>query len=461
MRQRAFGLSPVTVAALACLSVACGGDDKPPTTTTTTPKERDAGSGSEPYDGSVVQPRPDSGSAQMQPGDPEPGLDGSCAVDSNKIFSVATRAQPFTSTPLAVDPLRSQFVLPYVSEGSCLNAVRWASMAGAATSGAPANKVAFETCALVRDAAATALGDRWLIASVDNREAPYDVWVAPYDGTGSEPRGAQRISQSSRVETAVAVATLNSGDKALVAYADEDLNAGQGLYVRALDANGKPTAEAVRIEQSSTLYYTSLSLKPLGDSGAGLAYVRYSLDYKTSDIVFVTLDAAGKTVREPWVLAGNAGPSPSVDFILDNEGGAIVYSRAEASTGRQIWFQQIDSTGVAALARTGSTTRAPALRIVGAPQLGVDVSLTKLRTSFILSYRALPSGSETRAMLRVYFLDRYGAVIGSSDLSYTSQGGGRTAAASSNDGRVALAWNEVNDDGSSTLKMVRLPCLGN
>ena len=465
MRQRAFlGLTPVTVAtvaslaAWACLSVACGGDKKPPTTTTTTPKDRDAGSGSEPYDGSVVQPRVDAGSTDNMPGDPEPGLGGNCAIDSNKIWSVAKRAQPFTSTPLAVDPIHSRFALPYVDGGSCLDAVHWANMAGAAASGAPVASVAVETCALVRDAAATAMGDDWLIGSTDNRQGAYDVWVSRYDGTSSQPHDAQRISQSSHVETALGLATLSSGDKALVAYADEDLHDGQALYVRALDADGMPTAASERIEQSSELYYTSLSLKPLG-TGAGLAYVRYSLDYTTSDIVFVALDAQGKPLREPWVLAKNAGPSPSVDFIMDSEGGGIAYSRAEASTGRQVWFQQIDSTGMAA-PQSSSSGRTPALRIVNSPQRGIDVALTKLRTSFILTYRALPSGSETRAMLRVYFLDRYGAIIGSSDVSYTSQGGGRTAAASSNDGRVALAWNEVNEDGSSTLKMVRLPCLG-
>lgn len=458
MRQRALlGLSPVTVAALACLSAACGGGDKP-STTTVTPKDHDAGSGSEPYDGSVAEPRPDAGSTPSMPGDPDPGLDGSCAIDSNKIYSVAKRAVPFSSTPLAVDPVHSRFVLPYVAEGSCLDSVHWASMAGAAASGAPMESVALETCALVRDAAASALGDQWLIASTDNRDAPYDVWVGKYDGTSSKGTDAQRISQNSHVETSLGIATLSSGDKALVAYADQDKNEGQGLYVRPLDADGKPTAEAQRIEQSSSLYYTGLSLKPMG-TGAGLAYVRYSLDYKTSEIVFVALNAQGKPLRDPWVLAANAGPSPSVDFIIDAEGGGIVYSRAEASTGRQIWFQQIDSTGVAAIQST-TNQPSPVQRIVNSPQRGIDVSMTKLRAGYIMTYRALPTGSETRAMLRVYFLDRFGAVIGSSDVSYTSQGGGRTAAASANDGRVALAWNEVEDDGSSTLKMVRLPCLG-
>jgi hypothetical protein len=244
-----------------------------------------------------------------------------------------------------------------------------------------------------------------------------------------------------------------------LAYADEDLNAGQALYIRPIDNLGKPSADAVKLDESTELYYTNLTLKPLG-KGAALVYVRYSLDYKTSDIVFVVLDAQGKPIRDAWVLTRNAGPSPSVDLTVDADGGGIVYARAEASTGRQIWFQQIDATGQAALLRTGNT-RSPAQRIVNSPQRGVDVSITKLRASFVLTYRALPQNDGTRAILRAYFLDRNGAVVGSSDLSYTSQGGGRTRVQSAGDGRVVLAWSEISDEGGSALKVVRLPCVGN
>jgi hypothetical protein len=215
----------------------------------------------------------------------------------------------------------------------------------------------------------------------------------------------------------------------------------------------------VTIDQSADLYFSNLTLKPLGE-GAALVYVRYALDYSTSDIVFVALDAQGKPIREAWVLARNAGPSPSVDLTVDSEGGGIVYARAEASIGRQIWFQQIGSDGQAALLRTGST-RAPAQRIVNSPARGIDVSIAKLRASFVLVYRALPQSDGGRASLRTYFLDRNGAVVGSSDVSYTSNGGGRTSVQSADDGRVVAAWNEISDEGTSALKVARLPCVGN
>lgn len=442
------------------VSAACGGDDRPSAPPVTVPEPEDAGyiSGSEPYDGSLPLPRRDSGTVQIPPGDPEDGLDGQCAVDSNKIFTVAERSRPFTNTPLAVDAINSRFILPFVNPSDCLDSLHMASLAGAASGGAPTDNVALKPCALVRDAAATALSDRWLIASIDSREAPYDVWITPYQAETNAVADGQRVTRTSLVESSVALATLPSGDAALLAYAEEDENAGQALYVRPLDNLGKATGDAVKLDSASDLFFTNLAIKRLGQ-GAGIVYVRYSLDYTTSDIVFIALDAQGKPLRDPWVLTRLAGPSPSVDLAVDDDSAGIVYARAEASIGRQVWFQLIDLTGQAALLRDGKM-RSPAQRIVIPPARGIDVSMAKLRSTFVVSYRALPQTDDGRAMLRAYFLDRNGLVVGSSDVSYTSSGGGRTNVQSASDGRVVLAWNELTETGSA-LKVVRLPCVGN
>jgi hypothetical protein len=440
---------------------ACGGDSNRPSSTNNRPDAGDAGyqSGSEPYDGEVPLPREDSGTSTIPPGEPEEGLAGACAVDSNKIYTVAKREQPFSSTPLAVDPNNSRFIMPFVDTGDCLDSVHMATLMGAANGGEPTDSAAIDACALVRETAATALSDRWLIATIDNRQARYDVWLTPYEAKSGAVAEAQRLSDSTRLETALALAVLSTGNNALLAFADEELNVSQALYVRPLDNLGKPTADAIKIDESAEMYFRNLTIKPLGQ-GAALVYVRHTLDFKSSDIVFVALDAQGKPLRDPWVLTRNAGPSPSVDLTVDSEGGGIVYARAEASIGRQIWFQRIDASGEAALLATG-TTRSPPQRVVNSPQRGIDVSIAKLRGSFVLTYRALPQTEGGRAILRAYFLDRNGAIVGSSDVSYTSVGSGRTSAQSAGDGRVVLAWNEFADDGMSALKVARLPCVGN
>ena len=473
MRRHVRGLRAQTLGALIVFAaLACGGGDDHGGPVKLVPSDQDAGpdaeqtgdagdAGEHATDASDAAP-PDSGSPIERPD----GLAGNCVSAEAQVYTVAERSEPFLSTPLAVDPTLATYAMPYVKTGGCgtLDAIYWASLASDGTAMGPTDSLAFDGCSRVRDSAATAVAaGQWLLASVDNREPPYDVWVTTYAGADATETQATRLTQNSRVETALALTVLPTGNKVALAYADEDpLNGkGQALNVRMLDMQGQPLGDAVTIEQSTTLYYSGLSLRPLGAEGAALVYVRYSPDYTTSDILLVALDSSGNAQRAPWLLASKAGPSASVDVTWNSEGGGVVYSRSEATTGRQIWFQQIDETGVAALQRDGRT-RAPALRVVNAPRRGIDVSVTKLLSSFVVAYRELPNpaSTETRARLRVYFLDRYGAVIGSSDVGYTSSGGGRTSILSANDGSVVMSWNQVNDEGGSALKVLRLPCVG-
>ncbi|HEX4353754.1 MAG TPA: hypothetical protein VHZ95_12585, partial [Polyangiales bacterium] len=401
--------------ALLCLAACSGSKHHAPAPPTT--NDRDSGSsevdaGQPAIDAGHLQPDEDSGS-------PDPGLTGTCAIDSNKIFTVVEQDTPFLDTPLAVDPINSRFVLPYVGEGDCLQAVFMAGLVGAADGGGPVSDKAIDECSLVLGASAAAISGNWLVALVDNRAPPYDLWIEPYDPIQKTSGSAVRISQTETVEHELAIATLRNGDHAMVAWSDEDPKAGQALYVRPLDSSGTPTGDAVRIDHSSTLYYRGLALTELGADGAGFAYLRYSQDFTTSDIVFVALDANGKALRDPWLLASNAGPSASVSLVNDEDGGGIVYARAEATSGRQLWFQQIDDSGQAAAPRSDAS-RAPPLRFVNSPFKGIDVSIAKLSTSFVVTYRSLPAGDQDRAEIKLYFLDRFGAVIGGSSVSYTS-----------------------------------------
>jgi hypothetical protein len=124
-----------------------------------------------------------------------------------------------------------------------------------------------------------------------------------------------------------------------------------------------------------------------------------------------------------------------------------------------VWFQRIDDTGQAATLLNSPGRSAP-IRVVNSPFRGIDVSVTKLLAGYIVSYRALPSTRQPQAAIRLAFLDRNGQLIGESDVSYTSQSGGRTAVEAAYDGRAVVGWSQVNPDGKSELKLVRLPCIG-
>ncbi|HET6337985.1 MAG TPA: hypothetical protein VFG30_32410 [Polyangiales bacterium] len=450
--QRPLLSAARAAAALLLLSAACGDDDGPKLST-----RRDAG---DRPDASEVDAAVRDSGMPKDTGTPDEGLVGSCAIDSNKIYSVKQQNQPFVGTPLAVDPAASMFALPFVGpQAGCLDVVNMTLFKGSSTGGDPTTTVASDHCGLIKDAATAALQGHWLVATIDSRDPPFDVWLQRYDSSQGEQGAAVRLSTAPAVETALAIGSFRNGEHALVAWGDEETAGVRTLYTRVVDAGGAPVGDAVKIQESTDLFYRGLSVAPLGTTGAALAYWRYNEDFTTSEIVFRALDAMGAPTRDEWVLAVNAGPSPSVDVATDAMLGGIVWSRAEGSQGRQVWFQRIDASGQAAELLAGPG-RSPALRIVNSPFRGIDVSVAKLLTGYVLSYRSLPAAAEPRAEIRLYFLDRNGAVIGDSDVSYTSASGGRTAVEAAYDGRVVIGWSQVNEDGKSELKLVRLPCIG-
>jgi hypothetical protein len=442
-----------TATALLLLSAACGDDDSPKITV-----HRDAGE--QPDAAESVDAAPMDAAMRKDSGTPEEGLTGNCAIDANKIYSVKEQSQPFIGTPLSVDPAQSMFALPFVGpQAGCSDVVNMTLFEGSSMGGAPMTMVASDHCSLIKDAAAAALQGHWLLATIDNREPPYDIWLQRYDAANGEQGAPVRLSNVSAVETALAIASFRDGKHALVAWGDESAAGVHTLYTRVVDANGAAVGDAVKIQESMDLYFRGLSIAPLGSDGAALAYWRYNEDFTTSEIVFRPLDAMGAPTRDEWVLATAAGPAASVDVATDEKLGGIVWSRAEGTQARQVWFQRIDATGQAAELLAGPG-RSPALRVVNSPFRGIDVSVTKLLTGYIVSYRSLPAATQTRAAIRLYFLDRNGAIIGDSDVSYTSESGGRTAVEAAYDGRVVIGWSQVNEDGKSELKLVRLPCIG-
>jgi hypothetical protein len=436
------------------LMAACGDDEAP-----NKPMRRDSGEPMDAAEPMDAEPIRDAGPPR-DTGMPEEGLTGNCAIDAMKIYSVNQRNEPFSGTPLAVDPVQSMFALPFVApNGGCLDVVNMSMFAGSSASGGPMSMLTSDHCGLIKDAATAALKGHWLVATIDNRVPPFDVWVQRYDGSKGEQGDAVRLSEASAVETALAIASFRDGEHAIVAWSDEQTAGPRTLYARVVDPNGAAVGDAVKIQESMNLYFRGLSLAPLGEDGAALAYWRFNDDFTVSEIVFRPLDAAGAPMRDEWILAANAGPSPSVDVATDKTVGGIVFSRAEGETGRQVWFQRIDATGQAAELLSGPG-RSPALRVVNSPNRGVDVSVAKLLTGYVLAYRALPTKTEPRAAIRLYFLDRAGSIVGGSDVSYTSESGGRTAVEAAYDGRVVIGWSQVNEDGKSELKLVRLPCIG-
>ena len=120
------------------------------------------------------------------------------------------------------------------------------------------------------------------------------------------------------------------------------------------------------------------------------------------------------------------------------------------------------ASGNAAPVRQGLSVGGPSepKRVVAPPSNAIDASLAKLPNGYVVAYRAMPGLLLEEPRIRLHFIDSEGNVIGMSDVALASEAGGRTAIEAANDGRVALGWADMNEDGTSSLIVAKLPCVG-
>jgi len=446
-------------AALLGLSWGCGGDDGGGVSTM--PRDAQMEDASAAFDANGPRPvGPAIDAAAIIPGDPPPELEGQvCAVDTNKLYGLVTLDRPAAPTQLAADQVNSRFGMMYVGDSrECIDAVFLASVEGPANVGEPEIELVSDGCTSVQTTAVTHNGLRWLAAMVDGRQGTTDLSVQAYDG--EHEFDVHRITSSAAPEREVAIAEV--GDAVAVAWVEQDaMTSMSTLQIRLLSSDGEPTAESVVLEQSDVWTFSSLSLARIGTRFIGLAYRRF--DGATSaEIVLEVLRAdTAEREREGWILTSEAGAFGGVDLATDDEGGGVVYSLGQADS-QQLWFQQLDRNGNAAPVMNGNLVGGPSVpeRILGPPLKAVDASVAKLPVGFAVAYRALPSGTVSSPRIRVQFLDRLGSVVSSSDVALASEFGGRTAIESGYDGRIAIGWTDTDEDGKSTLTVIKLPCVG-
>lgn len=467
-----------TMCVVAMVALAAGGcshKKKTPMSLLDAGNEDDGGSAeSDAGDSGPPDLNPEHDAGQAPPGMPAKGLTGTCAIDTNKIFTVVQTDQALPPPALGVDLINSRFAVPFLGNSdSCLDTVRITTLDGALAAPPPEEMLAIDDCAREHAPAITGSSSKWLLGVIDNRTPPtgsqqWDLWVATYDPkTQKMGTTDQRITNTMEEETAAVMITRRDGG-VVVAWVQTELDGSSSVHARALDKTGKPTAVEHVVDSwhdtkdpvmNPQLVYGSLVLTTIGADGVGLGFWRHDETAGVkSEIVFNVLDAAAKPVGTPWVLTTNAGPAGSIDVDCNEEGGGIVYTQAEG-TSRQIWMQLINDMGKAAQLNASIGT-VPPVRILQQPYLGVDVAVTKLRSQYVVVYRALPGVGVTKPAIKLMFLGRDAGKLGSSDVSYTSELGGKPQLESSLDGRVVITWSEVDSKGKNAQRVARLPCVG-
>jgi len=450
---------------------------------------RDAGED----DGRGPPPEVDSGpyvppvNPDLIPGDPPAGLEGeACAVDTNKLFELANSDGIVGDTILAVDLIESEFAMVFVDDSDeCSNAVNLARYSGSSGSGRPDVELALDPCASIGRTALANNDTFYVLATVDDRGGPMDVWVQLVGDT--DGADAFQVTDTPRTEIDVAVMAappLAAGEAeteqgafgfAAVAWVEEDVAAGtQTLQAQMLDVDGQPNGPMQVLYPHGEHLFSSVSLARVGENKLGIGYRRYNRS-GLSEIVFEVRDGLdGMLIREPMVLTEDAGDRGTIEVASDELGGALTYSIQQGNEGQQVWFLRLDESGQAARVVRADDLggRSSPKRVVKPPGRGIDSSIALLPRGYVVAYRALPYGEREladggtswlldEAQIRVQFLDRFGELIGGpSAVAYAEEEGGRTTITAAFDGRVALGWTDATDDLTGTRVMaVRLPCL--
>jgi hypothetical protein len=453
---------------LACLLalvaplVACGGDDDDSvsvSTDTDAGKQEDAGKNSEPDAGPFVPVEYDAG--MEIPGDPPEELaNQACAADTNKVYDLVTQMRAPVPAQLAVDVEGSRFGFAFVDTSSqCVDALYFAELEGAPTVGKPEVALALDPCSKIEHASIGYNGSSWLLGSVDARMDSRDLWMQTFDGKKAGP--SYRVTDNVEVEREVVMTRTSTG--MLAAWVEQPIDGGPTtLKLRPLSSLGKPTGKEVTLKQPDGSWtIAGLSMAHIGDF-VGLGYRRIDDTATHSEIVLDILDEMGVRDRDSWVLSSDAGSNGSIDLASDADGAGVIYS-LNPGDSQQIWFQQLDLDGRAAPVMSGVFTGGPseAKRIVGPPDKAADVSLTKLMAGFVVAYRALPSPTVDSPRIRAHFLDRFGRIIGMSDVALATTYGGRSAIKSAYDGRVVMGYSDSDDEtGATTIYGIKLPCVG-
>ena len=208
-----------------------------------------------------------------------------CMVEQGKVFELTSQA-PLEPVSMAVDQVGGVFGLVYLTDSvDCFDSVYMAQARGG-DQGAPEELPVLDPCANIERAAVTHSWEHWLVATVDDRSGPPNLFVEAFDGEPSRGEGGNAITDNVSNKPSIALANFHlpadnsigqaQVDSAMVAWVEKDVLAGgmSTLKARALAADGTPLAAEVVIEEPAMRDYQGLSLSQVGPSRMALAYIQ-------------------------------------------------------------------------------------------------------------------------------------------------------------------------------------------
>jgi hypothetical protein len=222
------------------------------------------------------------------------------------------------------------------------------------------------------------------------------------------------------------------------------------LHAVAIGSSGEPTAAARTLALGADAAAAlDLHLGALADGRAMLAWLERDAD-GAARVVGQTLGAGLAVEGEAAQLSKHAVADARFDLAGRGPSAGLIYPALDGDVREAIKFRRIDADGVATEA---------VLNIVNAPGRAVGGAIAAFGQGYAVAYRALPSLGVPAPVIRVAFIDQFGAIVHEAELGETTETGGPTALAATADGHLLVGWTSEWPSGPAT-HALKLDCPG-
>jgi hypothetical protein len=220
----------------------------------------------------------------------------------------------------------------------------------------------------------------------------------------------------------------------------DDGGGARALFGAELGADGEPSGDAPELAIDSASAAEDLHLAELGASGAMLAWLEHDSDGR-GRIAAQRLDADLSVRGEPVELSRHDVDGSRFDFAGRGASAGLIYGVRDGGAREAIKYLRVDADG---------TSDQAVLDILHAPGRAVAGSIASFGQGYAVAYRALPSLGVPAPVVRVAFINQFGAIVHEAELGETTEQGGRTAIAATTDGHLLVGWISDWPSGRST-----------
>lgn len=435
--MRALRFAGLASLLLSSLLAIAGCDETPPPTPPSDAGPRDAQTVVPDGGDAGVTPLPDGGDAGELDGGG--GFDpGTCRVESptDDVLVLGTDAPPRArDVGIAAGPTGHAIV--WSSGEGALGDVFFAALppSGAAGAATPVT----EHFAVTRDPVIAANGTGWMLAWYGNADGDFDVYAEPWSAAGASAGPAQRLTM--RVGRDDAPALLPTTTGALAAWVEERTITSRVAVTRLLGTDAMPSTA----QRDSSPASAAVSRPLLAHRSGGFALAWVDSVSPTPSALLQPLGTDGAPMGAPITLSTEGNADGTIDLAMDEGGGAVTFGVSVGGVRPEVRARLVDGSG---------NPSGPERVITDAPASGRDASIAPLAGGYAIAYRALEGATP---QLRIAFVAADLVPVVTLDVAPVSATGGRVTVRVSGEGRIAVAWADV-DDTTTTIRAARIRC---